>query len=321
MIIMYSSNSYSEYLYYGTYYDTYAGESCCMRAKVAVARLKTETSIVCSKSSCRRIVIHFPPACAFHQKPRIIMATINPNHQAVHLNNRGVAYLEKGHLHKSFTIFRDALRSTMNRLGNTSESEVAAIAPIVTGSSEGAKLQLWKLKGMAAFASSKPTSRIVSPCDFMFSHGITLMEESSAYSLNDVVDITVASSIILFNLALVHHIKGLTESSSKYLIRAESFYCRSYQLIVDTGLDLGRSGNPVIDFLSMALLNNAAQVGRELCHSELSQEQFRKLLQVATQINAASYGEASIAQFMEETKNDFLLNAIVLCDQSRAAAA
>jgi hypothetical protein len=30
---------------------------------------------------------------------------------------------------------------------------------------------------------------------------------------------------------------------------------------------------------------------------------------------------ASIAQFMEETKNDFLLNAIVLCDQSRAAAA
>jgi hypothetical protein len=249
------------------------------------------------------------------------MATINPNHQAVHLNNRGVAYLEKGHLHKAFSLFRDALRSTMNQLRSTSESEVATTAPIDTRAPEGAKQPLWRLKGMAAFASSKASTRIVSPCDFMFSQGIILMEESGAYSLNDVVDITVTSSIALFNLALIHHIKGLTESSSKYLIRAESFYCRSYQLLVESGLDLGRSGNPVIDFVSMALLNNAAQVGRELCHSELSQEQFRKLLQVATQINAASYEEASIAQFMEETKNDFLLNAIVLCDQSRAAAA
>lgn len=147
------------------------------------------------------------------------------------------------------------------------------------------------------------------------------MDESGAYSLNDVVDVTVASSIVLFNLALIHHIKGLKESSSRYLLKAESFYCRSYQLLVDTGLDLGRSGNPVIDFISMALLNNAAQVGRELCHSELSREQFQKLLKVATQVNAASYGDSSIAVFMEETKNDFLLNAIVLCDQSRAAAA
>jgi hypothetical protein len=251
------------------------------------------------------------------------MTTLSPNHQAVRLNNRGVAYLEKGNLHKSFGLFRDALRSTMDQLRNTSESEasVGTADPSVTRSSEGTMQQLWRLKGMAAFASSRTTRRIIAPCDFVFSQGITLMEESNAYSLNDVVDITVASSIVLFNLALIHHMRGLTASSSKYLVRAESFYCRSYQLLVETGLPLGRSGNPVIDFVSMALLNNAAQVGRELCHSELSQEQFRKLLQVATQVNTESYGEASIAQFMEETKNDFLLNAIVLCDQSRAAAA
>ena len=179
---------------------------------------------------------------------------------------------------------------------------------------------LWKTKGMKAFATSKSSDRRLSS-DYMFAQGVTLMEESGAYSLDNVVDVTVASSIVLFNLALIHHIKGLKQNSSKYLVKAESFYCRSYQLLVDTGLDLGCSGNPVIDFVSMALLNNAAQVGRELCHSELSQQQFHRLMKVATQVNAASYGNGAIANFMEETKNDFLLNAIVLCDQSRAAAA
>ncbi|CAB9519935.1 expressed unknown protein [Seminavis robusta] len=245
----------------------------------------------------------------------------NPNHQTVHLNNRGVAYLEKGHLHKSFNLFRDALRSTMNQLRDTTAQEAAQPTPSSSSAAEGTKL--WRVKGMKAFANSKAPSnrRVLGPSDFMFSQGVTLMEEAGAYSSNHMVDVTVRSSIVLFNLALIHHIKGLTESNSKYLIKAESFYIRSHKLLVDTGLELGRCGNPVIDFVSMALLNNAAQVGRELCHSELSQQQFRQLMQIATQINAASYGESSIAQFMEETKNDFLLNAIVLCDQSRAAAA
>jgi len=253
----------------------------------------------------------------------------------VQLNNRGVAYLEKGNLNRSFTLFRDALRNTMAQLrdaapsspedsaankGTTATQTTAATA---TAASSAQVVQVWKSKGMKAFASAKSLRhrRNLTPCEVMFSQGITLMEESGAYSTDNVVDLTVASSIVLFNLALIHHIKGLNENSSKYLFKAESFYCRSYQLLVDTGLTLGCSCNPVIDFLSMALLNNAAQVGRELCHSELSREQFRQLIVVASQVNSESYGDLSIATFMEEIKTNFLLNAIVLQDQNVAAAA
>lgn len=238
----------------------------------------------------------------------------------VQLNNRGVAYLEKGNLHKSFNLFRDSLRNTMAQLRVPSPPPTGAGAPQDLRQQSGS---LWMTKGVTAFATAEALQRqlVCAHPDFLFSQGITLMEEAGAYSSDHLVDATVASAIVLFNLALVHHVKGLKESSSRCLIKAQSFYCRSYQLLVDTGVDLGSSGNPVIDLVSMALLNNAAQVGRELCQKQLSQEQFRRLILVATQVNAASYGEGSIATFMEEVKNSFLLNAIVLRDQSLAPAA
>lgn len=245
--------------------------------------------------------------------------------RTVQLNNRGVAYLEKGNFSKAFTLFRDALRNTMDQLRDTPPSEEAQALSSTQSQVQAHETgRIWRTKGMEALASSKSSKseRHFSHCDFVFSRGITLMEERGAYSANHVVDATVASSIVLFNLALIHHMKGLNESSSKYLVKAESFYCRSYQMMVDTGLDLGRNGNPVIDFLSMVLLNNAAQVGRELCHSELSQDHFQQLMLVATQVNTASYGEgSSIASFIEEQRTNFLLNAIALRDQNLAPAA
>ena len=232
----------------------------------------------------------------------------------VQLNNRGVAYLEKGNLNKAFTFFRYALRNTMTLLESNLEAPKRSMV-------QGTR-RAWKNKGLQAFVTSKPlTRRVASPCEFMYSQGITLLEEPDAYSLDDAVNMTVTSSIVLFNLALLHHIKGLQESTSRYLVKAEAFYSRSYQLLVGTGLELGGSGNPVIDLVSMALLNNAAHVGRELCHSERSQENFRKLMKLAVQVNTTTYGDSAISTFMEEAKNGFLLNAIVLSDQSRAPAA
>lgn len=239
--------------------------------------------------------------------------------QIVQLNNRGVAYLEKGGLHRSFTLFRDCLRRTMTQIGDPSTPALPAPVP----EHAPGQAPLWKRRGVAAFATATALQRHLAcaPSEFLFSQGITLMEEAGAYSPNPIIDTTVASSIVLFNLALVHHLKGLNESSSLCLSKAHSFYFKGYQLLAGTGMELGSSGNPVVDLLSMALLNNAAQVGRELCYKQISQETFKQLVRVANQVNAVDYGESSIAVFMEQVKCDFLLNAIVLGDQSLAQAA
>ena len=239
--------------------------------------------------------------------------------QIVQLNNWGVAYLEKGNLHKSFNLFRDCLRRTTAQLGDPSIQALPAPVP----GHPAAQAPLWKRKGVAAFVSTRALQRHIgcAPSEFLFSQGIILMEELGAYSPNPNIDTIVASSIVLFNLALVYHLKGLNETSSRCLSKAHSFYFKSYQLLAGTGMNLGGSGNPAVDLVSMALLNNAAQVGRELCYKKISQETFEQLVRVASQVNAAGYGESSIAVFMEQVKCDFLLNAIVLRDQSLAPAA
>ena len=249
----------------------------------------------------------------------------NPNELTVLLNNRGVAYLEMGNYAKAFALFRDALRNTMANLRETTESE--AQDEEVPQLSHKDCPEVWKNKGMEAFADLKYLPRLSSygpvNSEYLFSEGITLMEEEDAYSPNKLVDVSVASSIVLFNLALIHHLKGLKDNSSKYLIKAESFYQKSFALLAETGLLLGRTGNPVIDFVAMALLNNAAQVGRELCHSEQSKQHFTELLAIALQVNAASYGDCSspVARFLDKTKMACLLNAMCLSEQTLAAAA
>jgi tetratricopeptide (TPR) repeat protein len=242
--------------------------------------------------------------------------------ETVELNNRGVAYLERGNFGKAFTLFRDALRNTMANLRETTATGQGAASPTSRKTSQ----DVWKTKGMEAFAASKSMRRLSSygavNSHYVFSEGITLMEENDAYSPNELVNVSVASSIVLLNLGLIHHLKGLKENSSKYLIKAESFYQKSFALLSETGLLLGRSGHPVIDYVALALLNNAAQVGRELAHTEQSKQNFTELLAVALQINAASYGDSSVvAKFLDETKMACLLNAMCLSEQTLAAAA
>lgn len=175
---------------------------------------------------------------------------------SVELNNRGVAYLQKGSFHKSFKLFRDSVRNTITQISDPSPP------PTLSQHTSHESKACWISKGVASFVMAEAMQRqLSSDCSrFLFSQGIMLVEKARAYSSDEVVDATVASSIVLFNLALVHHTKGLRKSLSHYLIKAQSLYCRSYQMLRDTGLPLGSSENPVIAFISNRLSVNDAVI-------------------------------------------------------------
>ena len=223
----------------------------------------------------------------------------------------GVTRLATGSLRESCRFFHESLHATMAQLHEPSS--------VSQGSRHLTSNPVWMRKGTAAFVEADALQQqpqlFAAPASFLYPHGIALVDESGAYSSDRVTDDTIAASIVLFNLALVHHIKSVTESSSRWLVKAQSFYRRTYDMLVNLGFDLGSNANPMIDLLSMALLNNAAHVDYELCQRQSSVKRIQQLIHVASQVNAADYTEPSVVLFMENVRNDFLLNAVILQDQ------
>lgn len=237
--------------------------------------------------------------------------------QTMELNNQGVALLEAGDLQQSYGLFRDSLRHTMNMLriaaaqGGMPEKEVSSVSSTTTTN---------PCCSLPSSSCEKQTSKVTGS-QFVFSQGICLVATPGSYSTDNLIDLSITSSIVLFNLAVVHHVKGIKENISRYLVKAESFYDKAFALLADTGLVLGCSGNPLVDFLAMALKNNAALVGRELCRFDLSRSHFNALVQLALVVDSTRYIDPQVIQFMEEVKTMFMLNAITLSEQTLAAAA
>jgi hypothetical protein len=248
-------------------------------------------------------------------------------------NNLGVAYLDAGDMKSALGHFSEALNRTMSDLEGPVED-----SPVVVGfdpnDSEGgsnsAAQRIVCLPGESAeYAHEKanivplPTKACPATQPFAYVRGINLIPCHGAYSPDPLVNATIVSSIIIFNLSIIYHLKGLEagDRSVHLLDKARSLYQKCHSLIADAGVPLGATGNPVIDMLSMALYNNLAHVSFEMdCYGD-SRQYFEHLIRFSLTVVPESYGDAYVGVLLDQQKSHFLLNAIILQVPKLAAAA
>lgn len=266
------------------------------------------------------------------------------------LNNMGVSYLAEGDLRTALDLFRDALRGTMGEMPHSNLSiiqasrhlpahheKVSTTSRMMMMEAPPASLDQYDVDQAAANASSShnegscyPQQEMMEISDdpaggiaFVHGQGFTISAESGAYSPHPLVNSAVISTIVIFNLACVYHLKGLREKAvnESRLRKAFSLYSKANLLLADAGAITRSTGNAIVDMISMSIANNLAQVSFELTNYQESRQHFERLIRFALTVVPTAYGEGPIGSVVEKQKSNFLLNAIILHAPTLAAAA
>jgi hypothetical protein len=284
---------------------------------------------------------------------------------AVLLNRTGIDFLNNGDLGNALLSFRDALSSAVAHLQSLEAKEVPSMSPKedammahlpVHASSRiepgedtvmsGRDVDHPKLPHTAVleenhrFLLAQSVSTMtaatgtIATTPFIHARGLPILEMTGVYSADSTVNASCTSAILIFNLALVHHLKAMqggcgssSRCSMKWLAKAKSLYEYSLTLIPEVqwgaGVLEGASASPVMDLLCMALFNNLAHVCFELLNYAESSMFFSELIGFASTVIPSAYGggDDHLALCMEGIKNNFLLNAITLKAPAIAPAA
>jgi hypothetical protein len=283
-------------------------------------------------------------------------------HRVAQLNNLGVACLERGDFGHSFHLFREALASSM-ALGEVEAhhqpSRFNPAPTLLSNISSTSDCASWPLSSSPLRISSAAvttdhaeTARLAGQykgedtgSDFLAVHHFHaqgfLIEAPSASSSScssplqqqgqlSLVDTTICSSIIIFNLALLHHIRAKASSTlrdqQQLTSRATSLYKNCCNLLFEPSfmdyLSSTSSGvaahNPVLDILGMAVLTNSAHVQFELVldfdMSEFYQYQLVRYLYSMGPSLQLRYPRESVllVEYMEKQRANYLANLFVL---------
>lgn len=236
---------------------------------------------------------------------------------AAELNNVAVAYLEAGDLRNALSLFRVSLRTAMGdfRPGEAPPAVPQMPAPPSAVDENGQPVAGSQRAKSAEF--SNPST------PFIHAQGFGIVGTAGAYSPDPLVNSTIISTIVIFNLAVVYHIKGLHEKalSESRLVKAHSLYAKALLLLHDAGVTFGSTGNAVVDLLSMAVSNNLAHVCFELSSYDESRAYFDGLIRFALTVVPGRYGDQYVGSVMDQQKSNFLLNAIILHAPNLAQAA
>ena len=263
---------------------------------------------------------------------KAVSAAMNSHYQvAVAENNAGVALLEAGDYRSALERFSHALKYTMGDLDPQ--------APTEKDQSIESLPDDFRIPSRKRSESGEPPmttrpktrheadgeSRILPPVSapFAYGRGINLILHTTAYSPDPLVNATIVSSIIIFNLSIIYHFKGLEarSMSDMQLRKAKSLYQKAHNLLRDAGVPMGATSNPVIDMLSMAIFNNLGHITYELQAYQESRQHFDHLIRFALTVVPARYGDAYVGSLIDQQKSNFLLNAIILQAPKLAAAA
>ncbi|CAB9526548.1 expressed unknown protein [Seminavis robusta] len=242
---------------------------------------------------------------------------------AADLNNVAVAYLERGDLRRALELFRTALRTTMGEL------RPAGAPPLVPPPMPPQEQQHQAAGQGPANNDNRQHPRDTKPefnspgTPFVHCQGFGIVGTPGSYSPDPLINTTVISTIIIFNLAVVYHLKGLHEKAlnESRLHKARSLYVKAHLLLNDAGVSYGSTGNAVVDLLSMAVSNNLAQVSYELSSYDESRAHFDGLIRFALTVVPSRYGDRYVGSIMDQQKSNFLLNAIILHAPNLAPAA
>ena len=243
---------------------------------------------------------------------------------AAELNNLGVAYLDSGDLRKALELFREALKYTM---GEIRPCEAMEPVPMPPGPSPAAPSDMDCGRGVSKRYEDEdsmgPSSQPPASKPFVHIQALNLVASPTAYSSDVLINATIVSSIVIFNLGIVYHLKGLEGGNvaNMRLLKAMSLYQKSHILLSDAGVPRFSTGNPVVDMLSMALFNNMAQACFEMSLYTESRQYFDDLIYFAQTVVPMRYGDAYISSLLDQQKSNYLLNAIILQAPKLAPAA
>ena len=244
------------------------------------------------------------------------------------LNNAAVAHFDRGDIGKAFELFRGALQQTMDGNFRPAPQPPATLppagppqqeqnrSPSSDGCSSG-RVTPEASNSRAAYCQNIPSM------PFIHAQSFGIVGTPGAYSPDPLINTTMVSTLVVFNLALLYHIKGSHEKAltDRRLCKAHALYARAHLLLHDAGVFSGCTGNAVVDLLSMAVSNNLAHVSHELADYEQSRAHFDALIRFALTVVPTRYGDRYVGSVMEEQKSNFLLNAIILHAPSLAPAA
>ena len=225
------------------------------------------------------------------------------------LNNHGVVCLDRGDMLQAQKLFYEALRCARKEIHAPSKNlflPPIGVEPTFFGTCIGLDQQ---------------QEEIHNTLGLLHSQAFPICRRN--FSNEPTVDRTICSSIIVFNLALVYHRKGMLEGHQGLVERARNFYEKSYRLLADTGANMDSTGDLLVDLLCMAMVNNLAYISFDMSDylrsTEYSNELIRFALSVASSPSIRIDSHVSIA--LDQQKCNFLLNAMILRSPSLAPAA
>lgn len=158
--------------------------------------------------------------------------------------------------------------------------------------------------------------------DFAFIRPINLILSSEAYSQDRIVNLSVASAIIMFNMAIIYHLGGLPEDESndrftahnENLTIAQRLYQHALKLL-DRIPAFGTStsvGNAVTDLITMAIHNNLAQAAFSFQNYQQSKEHCKHLFARCTSVRPEAYENHETAAILTWYRATFCMNILAL---------
>lgn len=234
------------------------------------------------------------------------------------LNNLGVARLERNDLSGAMHLFRTAIRYTVDGLHVDEMAQQDSFSRLkqanVAIDSEYSRIinESINFASVQELSEANPSPTLI---PFVHTWAFNILPMVIMYSPDPLLNITLASCFITFNMAIIYHVKGLENvswMSQGRLHKARCLYHKCLMLLNDTGVDRAATGNAMVDMLTMCTYNNLAQCNYELEDYEESRHFFETLLQMSRTMFPQLYGESSIASLLQQQKSNFLLNAIVL---------
>jgi hypothetical protein len=203
--------------------------------------------------------------------------------EAVAQNNRGVAYMGDN-IKTSKALFGNAARALLNKDMPSSE----ALSHMNAGALRGELSDHISSKDINAHCNQGTLDTVV-PDTFLLA--LNLSPSETAYSLDPQDNMYIASAIVVFNLGIAYHRHGLELEESgqaglQMLRSGRSFYLKSQVLLQNIGATTSKSsGNALIDFMHLSILNNLGHIASHLSELETSKGYFGLLILFGTTVN------------------------------------
>jgi hypothetical protein len=235
-------------------------------------------------------------------------------------NNRGGDCLRRGDLVRALDCFREA------------HSQLSALHRSATAKAVGDTEQDTTSTSTSSRVSAPPSTTTTADITFIpddttkhyqtpstttvYSQAIPIPTGKGSSAQDQSIEyVNLCSSIcILFNVTLVYHLKAMMETNchkrQQQMLKAQSLYEKCTRLIFAQGIGYCVSKHPILDLLSMAVLNNCADVSFELSEFEKAKKYSDCLKYVASLIDPSIYGNPEVEAVILRAKHTFCLNIL-----------